>query len=488
MEKLKKPVIGKYILDTLSIGMYNHPLMLIREYIQNSSDAIDEICKAGKLKKEDAKIEININGQTEAVVIKDNGIGVPAEKAWNTLFNIGLSSKRIDTNRGFRGIGRLGGLGYCKRLRFVTKAKGEKIYSESIWDCEKMRELVGNNTVSDASDIIGDVTQFYQHKYNKDTDDHFFIVEMNNVRSSRDMLIDVPIVSTYLSEVAPVPFNHFEFSYSEKIEKELKSKVPNYETYKIFVNGKQIFKPYKDIVNIHKKINDKITDVRFIKFNNGDSLLSFGWIADLKLLGIINPSNHVDSIRVRSGNILIGDRNILSGFFREKRFNSYLVGELHIVDHKLIPNSRRDDFEDSKFGEEFYDCFVREIGLPFSRKIRESSEFRSQQRRLISQNNLITKAEKIIKEGYLSDGQKKDIETGLHRMKEDKVNIFDTNKLDLLICNLAKTKHYLDINKKSESFGNKELLKLVFDINYKNSTNKTEAEEIIHRIIRKVVK
>jgi hypothetical protein len=483
VKKTTKPVIGKYIIDTLSIGMYNHPLMLFREYVQNSSDAIDEICKTGELKREDAKIEINIDGQARSLIIKDNGGGVPAEKARSILFDIGLSSKRIDTNRGFRGIGRLGGLGYCKKLRFVTKAKGEKLYSESIWDCEKIKELIcGDDTISDISDIIGSITQFYQHKYNKGIDDHFFIVEMNDVKSSRNMLIDVPIVNAYLSEVAPVPFNHFEFSYSEKIEKELKLKVPNYEAYNVFVNGEQIFKPYKDIIAIGKKVRDKIENIKFIEFNNGDGALSFGWIADLKLLGTINPSNLVDGIRIRTGNILIGDKNILSGFFREKRFNNYLVGELHIVNHKLIPNSRRDDFEDNIFKDEFYNCFIKEIGIPFSLKVREASEFRSQQRKQNSQNNLVAKIEKIIKEGYLSEEQKKDIETGVCRMKGNNANI-DTNKLDLLIGNLAKTKHCLDINKKkSKGFNNKKLLKSVFDIIYNKSTNKSEAEEIIHTI------
>ncbi|GAH39577.1 unnamed protein product, partial [marine sediment metagenome] len=34
--------MGKYVLDSLSFGMYNHPFMILREYIQNSVDAIDD--------------------------------------------------------------------------------------------------------------------------------------------------------------------------------------------------------------------------------------------------------------------------------------------------------------------------------------------------------------------------------------------------------------------------------------------------------------
>jgi len=37
----KKPLIGKFLLNSISIGMYNDPLMVLREYIQNSVDSID---------------------------------------------------------------------------------------------------------------------------------------------------------------------------------------------------------------------------------------------------------------------------------------------------------------------------------------------------------------------------------------------------------------------------------------------------------------
>ncbi len=47
-KNIKKLIIGKHILDTLSIGMYNNPLMLFREYIQNSVDSIDQLNKSRK--------------------------------------------------------------------------------------------------------------------------------------------------------------------------------------------------------------------------------------------------------------------------------------------------------------------------------------------------------------------------------------------------------------------------------------------------------
>ena len=122
----KKPVVGKFVLDSLSIGMYNHPLMVLREYIQNSVDSIDLLYKGRRANKHRAKIEIQIDGRNRIVTVKDSGGGIPAGTVWNAIYSLGESTKNKITDRGFRGIGRLGGLGYCECLKFITKAPNEK--------------------------------------------------------------------------------------------------------------------------------------------------------------------------------------------------------------------------------------------------------------------------------------------------------------------------------------------------------------------------
>ena len=243
----RKPSLGKFTLDTLSIGMYNNPLMVLREYIQNSVDAIDELASKEQLNQEDAMIDISINGRDKSLTIRDNGAGVLAEDAWSTLHNIGKSFKRADLNRGFRGIGRLGGLGYCDLLRFATKAAKESVYSTSIWDCKKLRKLIGDdNRAIDLTQIISEVTTFTQSKYKNDLSDHFFIVEMVGIKSSRDILLNVPLIKSYISEVAPVPFNERTLGYVKLVDQNLRAKIKNYQTYRILVNGEQIYKPYSD--------------------------------------------------------------------------------------------------------------------------------------------------------------------------------------------------------------------------------------------------
>jgi hypothetical protein len=45
---------------------------------------------------------------------------------------------------------------------------------------------------------------------------------------------------------------------------------------------------------------------------------------------------------VRCGNIQVGDDRMFEELFPEARFNGWSVGELHVIDPRIIPNGRRD--------------------------------------------------------------------------------------------------------------------------------------------------
>ncbi len=62
------------------------------------------------------RIDIVVDAENSYISIRDNGTGIATAQAVSTLMNIGSSTKRHSNNRGFRGIGRLGGMSYCGRL------------------------------------------------------------------------------------------------------------------------------------------------------------------------------------------------------------------------------------------------------------------------------------------------------------------------------------------------------------------------------------
>ena len=477
MVQEKQSVFGKFLLDSISIGMYNNPLMLYREYIQNSSDSIDKMDYA------EGEIEIQLDGVEHSITIKDNGIGIPAKVAKSTLHDIGRSNKKANTDRGFRGIGRLGGLGYCRKIKFSTKVQGEDIVSVSSWDCEKLRNLINNDdSIDDAKMVLDAVVSFDQNVYEGDMDDHFFIVELQEVQSSQNVLLNVPMVRQYISEVAPVPFDNKKFSFAELIEEEFIMNLSDYSTYKIYLNGEQVFKPYSDEVSINKKNGDRITDIEFVDLSHNDETLAFGWLAKISLLGRINDASMVNGVRVRSGNILVGDKDIFSKLFREERFNSYLVGELHIVNNKLVLNSRRDDFEDNSSKEKLHECFARDIGIPFSKMIREASGERSKQKMIVKEETLFTKARKIQKKGHLSKIQKDKIIEELHQIKDKNGN---GEKISKLIGHLSQSKHLLDNQKQKIPAKTRLLLSDIFDIIHKKCNNESVANALVEEILKK---
>ena len=60
-------------------------------------------------------------------------------------------------------------------------------------------------------------------------------------------------------------------------------------------------------------------------------------------------------IRLRKENIQIGDESTIGypKYFKEQRGNSYFIGEVFAVDNGLIPNARRDYFNQNPATKQF---------------------------------------------------------------------------------------------------------------------------------------
>ena len=119
--------IGKFTLESLTTGMYSDARIVYREYIQNAVDSLEEAIGKGIIESSSMRIDIVVDEQKQSISIRDNGTGIPKKEAERTLLSVGDSQKRSSKNRGFRGIGRLGGMSYCDTLVFSTSFDGEDI-------------------------------------------------------------------------------------------------------------------------------------------------------------------------------------------------------------------------------------------------------------------------------------------------------------------------------------------------------------------------
>jgi molecular chaperone HtpG len=84
------PHIGAFVLETLTLGMYGEPRHTLREYVQNSFDAI-RAAQRTKFLSSRGKVESIITA--ESIVIHDNGLGVPSAQAWNTRLEEGSAAR-----------------------------------------------------------------------------------------------------------------------------------------------------------------------------------------------------------------------------------------------------------------------------------------------------------------------------------------------------------------------------------------------------------
>jgi len=378
-KKESKFQAGMYLLETLTAGMYNEPLSIYREYIQNAVDSFDIVRKAKR--RGPQLIKIDLDPFERQISISDNAFGIPSSNAEEILSRIGGSEKRKEKFRGFRGIGRLGGLAFCGKAVFRTKSFGETVESVQEWDCKKLRSLLAETDREEMSlrDLFDETTVFMQNNSKKPSGSYFKI-ELLDVSSFRNHILDIRQIEKYLQSVAPVPFDPENFGYADEIKTFFKNNIPNYTEIAIKLNGKQIFKPYKNAVKSTIKVNDIIDKIEYFNIETNDEIIASGWYGKRKkLIGAINRSEAVSGIRVRDGNIMIGDEHLLDNCFRETRFNSYVLGEIHINTSKLLPNSRRDDFIDNQTKTQFYSMIERDIGLPISKEIRLTSRLRSQE-------------------------------------------------------------------------------------------------------------
>ena len=71
-----KTIIGKDVIESLTLGMYEDSRFIYREYIQNSADQIDKAIREGLINKGDGAIHITIDKSERSIVIEDNATGI----------------------------------------------------------------------------------------------------------------------------------------------------------------------------------------------------------------------------------------------------------------------------------------------------------------------------------------------------------------------------------------------------------------------------
>ena len=181
-----------------------------------------------------------------------------------------------------------------------------------------------------------------------DCPEHFFRVELEGVsRHAAGMLLNREAVRGYISEVCPVPLAQA-FPFCKQTQEIFPPQQSPY-SLRVTLDGEEqpVHRQYASTITLAGNKEDHFQEFEEVHVpsidGRGDAAV--GWIAHSSYLGAIQKGNRIRGIRARIGNIQVGDEGVFDHLFEEERFNRWCVGEVHILDSRIIPNSRRDYFE-----------------------------------------------------------------------------------------------------------------------------------------------
>jgi len=138
----------KRVLEILSKEIYDSPLALLRENLQNAYDAVLMRCSQESLPLTAGKIDVVLDG--DKLIVRDSGIGMTEEVLRNNFWKAGSSGKRTELAKrsgviGTFGIGAMANFGVATSLRVETR---------SIESSETLISIANRDSLSIARECI----------------------------------------------------------------------------------------------------------------------------------------------------------------------------------------------------------------------------------------------------------------------------------------------------------------------------------------------
>ena len=358
-----EPRAGVHLLETITRGMYKEPLHSIREYIQNAFDSIREARRLGMLCASEGEIRLSIDKTGRTLRIHDKGIGLSPEAAAVYLQDIGRSEKAqtpagLKRNAGFRGIGRMAGISYCRTLLFET-SNGDGRNCTVKFDAAGLRQLmVPGQQPPSMIEAIKEKSQIIEGT--AELGHHYFEVVLDGV-DSNSPLLDEDKLRDYLAQVAPVKCDRTVWRFESEINTIAQNSGGTISLNCVGIlicdmSGNirmDIRRPFKnsfmraDSGDIDKRTLN-VERVVPLPLDGRKAHGWWGWLAVHELVGQLrSEASAFAGLRVRMHNIAIGGEGIIRNLFVTPSHATWCFGEIHITNPKLVPNAQRDDFEPS---------------------------------------------------------------------------------------------------------------------------------------------
>jgi len=328
--------IGSELLSLLSEGLYSNPLDALREYVQNAVDAKSKT--------------VNIRFTGGSVSIHDMGEGMTLEKI-HVARKFAVSTKQISANVGFRGIGIYSGFNLCKRMTILTKTKGDEIERELSFDFSSMRSIIvkerslKSGVKTPLVKLLSNNVRLKEYKSRAALNDSFTQVQLQDISELHYGLIsDSRSLRDYLVRNVPVDFED-DYPHRDLINGWLAyySKPEPYNPVQI-----NLYYDGKDTIAIRREMPAGIKPPVLTLVGDEKKPTAIIWSCLTEGKGhIIVGRTKVGGFVYRRKGFTIGTRDLLAKFFTTGSGTLFYwyVGEVHVLDDKVVPNAARNDFE-----------------------------------------------------------------------------------------------------------------------------------------------
>lgn len=364
--------IGAEVLSILTRGMYPDPKDTLREYIQNSIDA-------------EAK-SVSVRIRKSSITIDDDGRGMDL-KTLRRAARVGVSDKNPGKDVGFMGIGIYSAFHLCDSLTIYSRQE-QNLPCYLMMDFNGMKAVLNEqnekrqNQLIESEELIDLQSLLEQFIIIDETTDSEFPdigtrIEINGlVPDVLNEFSDFDCIARYLREVIPLEFDKINFKWAELIEQRIssicRSHNAKFELIKLLLqvnNTKEwLFRSYNDS-EFH---NDSSFEPDFRELTADKQFYGVIW-------GCLNSTRNKISNKELRGFLLkkqgfaIGNRQNLQKYFRPSYYDRY-IGEVIVVNPKLLPNAPRNDFAYSIHRTILYDLIANQAEF-FNLKAHEFQEY-----------------------------------------------------------------------------------------------------------------
>ncbi len=229
------------------------------------------------------------------------------------------------------------------------------------------------------------------------------------------------------------------------------------------------------------------------------SLATVGWILHHGYVGSIQQQPELKGLRARCGDMQVGSHDVFQSIFPETRFSSWSIGEIHILDDRIIPNGRRDNFEQDAH---LYNLLnqLAPLDREVARRCRSSSMARNALKTFQIEEQKVRERFEVLKQGAVSKtavrALHKQIGSSLREMeqvtKSNRLLPETRRELRKTISTVKRQARRLENKRPAKSSlerlsaNRQRIYQKMSDLIYECSVNRVAAKSLVDRILAKI--